>query len=57
MPYVESEPHWGDADFDPMTPSLWQYVMDIYAWKLAHNLWRWDAGARLLFRRAYGTVG
>lgn len=43
MPYVEGEPHWGDADFDPMTPSLWQYVMDIYAWKLAHNLWRWDA--------------
>ena len=42
MPYVEGEPHWGDEDFDPMTPSLWQYILDTYAWKLAHNLCRWD---------------
>ncbi len=42
MPYVEGEPHWGDEDFDPMTPSLWQYLIDLTAWKLAHNINCWD---------------
>ncbi len=42
MPYVEGEPHWGEEDYSPLTPSLKQYTLDIYAWKIAHHLYGWD---------------
>ena len=42
MPYVEGEPHWGDEDYSPLSPSLRQYTLDLYGWKLEHHLCGWD---------------
>ena len=42
MPYIEGEPHWGDADYSPLTPSLRQYTLDLAGWKLEHHVGGWN---------------
>ncbi len=42
MPYVEGEPHWGDEDYTPVTPSLCRYTLDLVAWRIEHHIYGWD---------------
>ncbi|MDO4838934.1 MAG: hypothetical protein Q4B32_11175 [Clostridia bacterium] len=42
MPYVEGEPHWGDEDYSPLSPSLRQYTLDLAGWKLEHHVGGWN---------------